>query len=187
MFNVASYCYIEHVSLTVTDEVWHQLNPGAGRLSRRAAVKAWIAVALALALVTAGVAGWQSGIVVAHLRWGVWGVHATEPPSDVVSVDVEIDNDGLAPVTIAGVGRSGPGLDLVRSQGVFPVRVGPAKGIRVTLVYRITDCGQVPVGSWPVAVRVDRSWGVQIVNPRSLGGDDFPWGRSVTDSWCHNH
>jgi hypothetical protein len=174
------------MSPVVSDEIWRQLDPGAGRLSRRAAVKAWTAVALAFALVTTGTALWLSGAVITQVSWALWGVKATQPPSDTVGIDVEIWNEGWAPVTIAGVGRGGPGLDLVRTEGRFPVRVKPAHAIRVTLFYRIVDCGQAPVGTSPIAVRVDRSWGVQIVDPRPfIGPEEFPWTTRVTGPWCH--
>jgi hypothetical protein len=186
MFNVASHCYIEYVSPVVSDEVWHQLHPGAGRLSRRAAVRAWTAVVLAFVLVITGEALWLSGAVVPQVSWSLWSVKVTDPVSDVVGVDVEITNEGWASLTIAGVGRSGPGLDLVRTDGRFPVRVRPAHGVRVVLYYRVTDCGRAPVDTSPVAVRVRRSRGVQVVNPRAfIPPEEFPWDRRVTGPWCH--
>ncbi len=187
MFNVASHRYIEHVSLAVSDEVWHQLHPDAGRLSRRAVARVWIVIGLALALVVAGTTVWQSGTVVPQLSWDLSGIKATEPRSDMVGIDVRITNTGLATVIIDSVGRSGPGLDLVRTQGQFPVRLGPTMSVGVILFYRITDCARAPVGSWPVAVQVHRSWGIQTANPRyGLGDSDFPWQRSVTGPWCHS-
>jgi hypothetical protein len=170
----------------VTDDVWQHLHPGAGRLSRRGAARTWIAVGLSLALVTAVAAVLQSGLVVPQLGWDFWGVKPTRPVSDTVGIDVGITNFGLAPVTLAGIGRDGPGLHLTRVEGRLPVRVAPTASARLTLYYRITDCAETPVGSWPVAVRIAQPWGTRTATPRMTGSESFPWRRLVTDPWCRS-
>src|SRR6185369_12162609 len=97
----------------VSNDVWRQLDPGAGRLSRRAAVRAWLAIAVALGLILGVNALWLSGALVAQVRWGVFDINQTTPPSDTFSLDLEITNDGLTALTVLGVGQSVPGLDLI--------------------------------------------------------------------------
>jgi hypothetical protein len=169
----------------VSDEVWRRLHPDAGRLSRREAVRAWMVIVVAFAVVVAGVAVGKSGLVTPQLGWGLWGVTSAEPPTDTVTLDVQITNRGLAPVTITRVGRSGPGLALIATQGQLPVRLAATKSVRVSLVFRITDCDQRPTGSWPVTVEVDQAWRSRSAVPHPFGDDDFPWQRAVTDRWCH--
>jgi len=167
----------------VSNDVWRQLDPSAGRLSRRAAVRAWLAIAVALGLILGVNALWQSGAFVAQLRWGVFATNQTTPPSDTFGLDVEITNDGLAALTVLGVGQSVPGLDLVGADRSFPVRLDPDASLRTIITYRITDCAQAPVGSAPVAVRIQRRWGSQTANPRSYGESRWSvW----TSSWCHS-
>jgi hypothetical protein len=177
--------YIDSMGPAVSDEVWRQLHPGAGRLSRRQAARAWIVIVMAFAVVTAGIAVGKSGLVTPQLEWALWGVKSTAPPTDTITMDVEITNRGLAPVTIIRVGRSGPGLALIATQGQLPVRLAATKSARISLVFRITDCEQSPTGSWPVTVEVHQAWRNQTAAPRPFGDDDFPWQRAVTDRWCH--
>jgi hypothetical protein len=170
----------------VSDEVWRQLNPRAGRLSRREAVRAWIVIVMAFVVVTACIAVGRSGLVTPQLSWGLWGVKSAEPPTDTITLDVEITNMGLAPVTITRVGRSGPGLALIATQGHLPARLAATKSARISLVFRITDCEQRPTGSWPVTVEVHQAWRNQTAAPHPFGDDDFPWQRTVMDPWCHS-
>jgi hypothetical protein len=165
----------------VSDEVWHQLDPNAGRLSRPTLVRTWIAIALALAVVMGGAVVWASGAVAPQLLWGAYGITQASPPSDTMSLDVGITNTGLLPLTVLGVGASGPGLTLIDSAGPFPSHVASGATLRVTLTYRITDCAQVPAGSAPVALRIQRSWGTQTAEPRTLGPSGW---RVWTRPWC---
>jgi hypothetical protein len=169
----------------VSDDVWRQLHAGAGRLSRREAARAWIVIVVAFALVTAGLAVGKSGLITPQMEWVLWGVKSADPPTDTVTLDVEITNRGLAPVTLTRVGRSGPGLALIATQGQLPVRLAATRSARISLVFRITDCDRPPTGSWPVTVEVHQAWRNQTAAPRLFGDHDFPWQRAVTDRWCH--
>jgi hypothetical protein len=170
----------------VSDEVWRQLHPDAGRLSRRETARAWIVIVAALAVVIAGTAVGKSGLITPQLGWSLWGVKPAEPPTDTVTLDVEITNTGLAPVTITRVGHSGPGLTLIATEGQLPVRLPATKGARLSLVFRITDCDERPTGSWPVTVEVHQAWRSRTAEPRSFADDDFPWQRVVMGPWCHS-
>jgi hypothetical protein len=166
--------------------VWCELAGGAARLPGAAPRRAFMAVGLALALVIAATAGWESGVLVPQLNWGVWNVTQSSPPSDTVSVDVEITNASLATLTVLNVGRSGPGLDLIGTQGPLPARLAPDASVRVILTYRITDCARVPTGPGPVAVRIDQYGETRTAYPRSLFEPDYPWPQWVTSPWCHS-
>jgi hypothetical protein len=140
------------------DDVWHALDPDAGRLSRRARFRLGISAAGALAVLVAAIVCWQSGVVVPHLAAQLpgWGA---DPVRRVVTVDVELSNQGWQSVRVLGIGRSGPGMDLQSVDTVFPVDLPPSTGIQIELTYRVTDCAAVPQGSWPLPVHVQRSWG----------------------------
>src|SRR5690242_4673208 len=92
---VAMDWYIEPMDPWVSDDVWRQLHPGAGRLSRREAARAWIVIVVAFALVTAGLAVGKSGLITPQMEWGLWSVKSADPPTDTVTLDVEITNRGL--------------------------------------------------------------------------------------------
>lgn len=164
----------------VSDVVWQQLDPQAGRLSRRTAARLWAASALAVLLVVAAIAGWSSGLLVPHLR--LTGASSAEVPlGGPVTTGVEIRNAGVRPVTILGAGQSGPGLELLGNGNTLPMTVGPGQTFTLKLVYRITDCEAVPTGSWELPVRVQRFWGEQTILVRDSYGD---WPHAWVDLWC---
>jgi len=76
---------------------------------------------------------------------------------------VIVHNDGLRPIRVLGVGRSGPGFRLDRVDGPLPSTVEPGEYLELVLIYAVTDCAAVPTGPWPVPVVVERPWGVQTV------------------------
>ena len=173
----------------ISDEVWSRLDPSAGRLSRRTAVRGFVAVVLALVLVVAGSVVWRSGLVVPRLVWPNSERDWEENP-DWVRVHVLVSNDGWWPVTVREVGRSGPGLELLGVEGwdrgvpsPFPATLPPRSGIGATVVYRITDCQGYPRGSWPLTAVVERPWGVMTVDVRPE--HDWPqWQEDIVSTWC---
>ncbi len=173
----------------VTDQVWSRLDPSAGRLSRRTAVRGSVAVAVALVLLVAGSLVWSAGLVVPRLVWPNDGRDWEENP-DWVRVHVLVLNDGSWPVTVRDIGRSGPGMQLLGVEGwergtpsPFPVTLAAHTGIGATLVYRVTDCAGYPRGSWPVTAVVERPWGVMTVDV--VPGHDWPqWQEDIVSTWC---
>jgi hypothetical protein len=144
----------------VSDSVWQQLDPYAGRLSARTARRLRVGAAIvAIAAVSAGALGW-SGLIVPNIGWprdGGWGA-STSP--ELITHEVVVENKGWAPVEVLGMGRSGAGLELVEVRGTFPTTLEAGQTMQAELVYRVTDCAAVTDEPWPVPVRVRRPWGV---------------------------
>lgn len=158
----------------VSNDVWRQLDPVAGRLSRRSVRRLRIVVVVLIVLAVLAALSWRSGAVAPRLKWtDEWGWEASVGP-ELVSHAVVVVNDGWLPAQILGVGRSGPGLELVsvregtsvdfrEGSGIFPYVLQPGAIVAFAVVYRITDCSAIPQDPWPVPVRVQRPWGVQTV------------------------
>jgi len=146
----------------LTDVVWRQLDPHAGRLSRRTARRVRLAIAVALVAVVLGEFCWYAGLIAPRLSWT--DSLGSEYGWDPVHHSVSVHNDGLLSVRVLGVGRSGPGFTLSSVTGTFPTTVDPGGDLKFTLTYLVTDCAAVPAGAWPVPIRVERPWGVQTVH-----------------------
>lgn len=148
----------------VSDEVWAELDHDAGRLPRRRERQLAVAPVILLLVLSAGVVVWRSGAVVPRVAWANLGYSASSDlERRIVTHSVAIANRGWPSVHITGVGRSGPGLELVEVRGSLPTTLSRGESTEVILVYRVTDCAAVPRGPWPVPVRVRRAWGTQTV------------------------
>jgi hypothetical protein len=154
----------------VSDEVWLQLDPGAGRLSRRTTRRLWAAFLAALLLYVLGVAVWYSGLLVPQLRWKVNGFQVSEV-QPVPRLTANVSNAGLFPVTVVGAGRAAPGFELIGVEGALPATLRPGDTVTVTLVYRIRDCAAIAPAGWSQTAVVARPWGLQSVPIRA----DQPW------------
>ena len=166
----------------VSDVVWQQLDPHAGRLSRRTVAQLWAASALAVLVIAAAIAGWHTGLLVPHLR-STGASSAEVPIGGPITTSIEFRNSGVRPVTILAAGRSEPGLELLGNGNTLPMTVGPGETFTLTFVYRITDCDAVPTGAWELPVRVQRLWGEQTISVRDWTGD---WPRTWLDLWCNS-
>ncbi|MBX6749670.1 MAG: hypothetical protein IRY85_08350 [Micromonosporaceae bacterium] len=175
----------------VSDEVWAQLDPYAGQLSRRTVMLGRIMIVAAALLVVAGGLVWRTGIVVPRLAWPDGLPQWQEMPTGA-RVWVTVANEGRFPVTVLDVGRSAPGFELLgvegpdRASSPFPVTLRPGQGVDAVLVYRITDCNGPPVGDWPLTALVDRPWGTMTVEvPVPDGGHGVQlWRDHVVSTWC---
>lgn len=78
-------------------------------------------------------------------------------------------------------GRSGPGLDLVRTGGSFPTTLASGEHMAWVLACRITDCGSVPEGPWPIPIRVQRFWGEQTLEVIDVSGR---WHTTMVELCC---
>jgi hypothetical protein len=179
--------------MTITDEVWQRLDPNAGKLPRRTAFRLGIAAVVALLLFVAGVAVWRTGLVVPRLAWPD-GLHEwSMTPDGTARIDFLVENEGWFPVTVEGVGRSGPGMQLLEVVGgtvgypssdpVFPVRLAPHTGVGAVLIYRLSSC-QPPAGSWPVTAQVTRPWGTMTVDVQDTSHNINSWQEELVASWC---
>lgn len=145
----------------LSDVVWRQLDPHAGRLSPRTARRVQWAIAVALVAVVVGELCWYAGLIAPRLSWT--DTLGSEYGWDPVHHSVSVHNDGLLPVRVLDVGRSGRGFTLQGVTGDLPATVDPGGDLKVVLTYQVTDCAAVPAGAWPVPIRVERPWGVQTV------------------------
>jgi hypothetical protein len=146
--------------MAVTDEVWSKLDPYAGQLTPRTIRRVRIAVATVVALAVAAAGLWWSGLVVPRVSWPTGNVgYGSSTAPGWMEHDLLIENNGLRPVDIVEVGRSGPGLRLTKVEGQLPARLMPGSRLELRLVYAVTDCAAVPAEAWPVPVRVKRASG----------------------------
>ncbi|MFC7649144.1 hypothetical protein ACFQX6_58500 [Streptosporangium lutulentum] len=76
------------------------------------------------------------------------------------TVIMDMKSKSREPVTIVGIGRSGPGLTLLSPEKQDAQVLHPDRSLGFSLKYKIVDCAAVPRGDWPIPVRVEVS-GVQ--------------------------
>lgn len=167
----------------MSDEVWAQLDPKAGRLTARgrralAAGVAFVAALLAAALVVA-----LSGAVWPRLALigGGWQQAGSEPGSRVISVGVEVDNHGWTAARITGVAAP-PGLRVTRVEGAsvtpatpddpggagrpdsaLPITVPVHGQVSLTVFYSVVSCAEPAPNPERMRVEVSRWWGTASV------------------------
>lgn len=113
------------------------------------------------------------------------------------TVKVNVQNLNDRPVTISGIGRNGPGLRLLSPLRRPPRTLQPEQTSGFELKYRVTGCGAVPVGDWPIPIRVKANGGertayapltmtaVNPVNDEDEGeSDGQPWQTVLTAQVC---
>jgi len=183
-------------NVTISDQVWDQLDPYAARLSAQDRHRAWAAVGGATAIAVAVAALWWSGLLVPRLSFS-GQVRAIAPRSEpTFTIVLVVKNDTPFTIHLRSAGRSGSGLQIIDTETASQLTSGTAG--KITLHYRVTNCSAVPSGSWPVPVRVERLWGqstvwvagsLQLSNPDSDGDDDpdpweIPWQQAMAQIAC---
>lgn len=195
----------------LSEATWRQLDPNAGRLSRRDLVRAAVAGAVVVVLLVAGYAMASSGLLVAHLGHGQASGYGDGRDTGVIHYYVQVVNEGRFPIEIVDFGRSGPGLEQVPHPPdpldiVSAARLEPGEEVLLGIAYRVTDCDAVPDEPWPVPVRIDRWWGTQTVwiepelprsrrtfqlppdsvdNGAARWDEDVEWQRVLADAHCY--
>ncbi|AWS45808.1 hypothetical protein [Streptosporangium sp. 'caverna'] len=99
------------------------------------------------------------------------------------TVNLDMKSRSQGPVTIVGIGRSGPGLELLSPGKQDSQVLQPRQSLGFSLKYKIIDCAAVPKGEWPIPVRVEVS-GVQTTvyaALHALGSD--PEGKQAAEPW----
>jgi hypothetical protein len=99
------------------------------------------------------------------------------------TVNLDMKSRSQEPVTIVGIGRSGPGLELLSPEKQDSQILQPRRSLGFSLKYKIIDCAAVPKGNWPIPVRVEAS-GVQTTvyaSLRALGSDRE--GKQAAEPW----
>lgn len=170
----------------VSDEVWQQLDPHAGRMSRRGFRVFCAAVVAAAAIAALTAAGWRTAVTPVELDWVVGGDAEAQLHPPRFENGFTVRNAGLLPVTITGVGGEIAGL---RFDGVggpaLPVTLQPGESVYVRVRYAITNCDAVPSDPLPVHFHIDRPWGTQSIPviPQSWG--DEAWQVDLARMACH--
>jgi hypothetical protein len=156
----------------LSDRVWAELDPHAGRLPRRTSVRVLVAAAVGALVIAAIVPLVRSGVVVPHIEVHIPGTHtisdSSTPPTAAYPIfDTEtytVTNHSWMTITVTGFSR--PAGVSVRSPSALPQRIPPGGQIQVKVSYQITSCadagGNEPRHS-PIAVHIHRSWGTQTV------------------------
>lgn len=148
----------------VSDEVWAQLDPRAGRLSRRGRLALAGATALTAAAVVAGYALLAGGTVWPRLSVeSDWSGHFS-PGRHNFSETLTIDNDGWAGARIVSVGAP-RGLRVTGVDGLDG-EVGAGGSAALTVHYLVTDCARPPAEPVTLLLHVDRWWGTATVRLR---------------------
>lgn len=193
LVNVARHCYIVHAERGsarvsqgagmkqqwVGDDVWQQLDPRAGALTRGQRRRAVTATTAAAVILTAGYANDHSGLMWAR---AVYDHHSAlessiSVKSHIIAQEIPVENTGWTTIRVTGIGQDGPGLRLVRPGDAvgtaqvselrgerLPFDLHPGQTVILAIGYRVTDCDAVPSGPFPIAVRVDRPWGTQTIS-----------------------
>jgi hypothetical protein len=158
----------------LSDEVWAQLDPHCGRLSRRTAAKIWIVAAGAVVALIAILVVYLAGFVTPRLH-ADGSSYSMERPVVVsaehpatITMRFVLMNYGSTAVSIHSLGGPLDGdlsaLTFVSTWNVPPTLPAHA-GQEVTVTYQLTSCAgfttspTLPVANVPVAVL--RWWGAQ--------------------------
>lgn len=160
--------------MAINDEVGARLDQPAGPGSTP---PRWLRIggAVAVLVLALAAAAWWTGAVVPRL--------STDPSTSsgrgtggdrTFTVTIKVRNEGRFGLDVASVGRSGGGLRLASATG--GQHLAPSAGTELTLTYQVTDCSQIPGGSWKIPVRVERPWGTATawVDGPELVGAQFP-------------
>jgi hypothetical protein len=108
------------------------------------------------------------------------------------TVNMEMKSSSREPMTIVGIGRSGPGMTLVPPKKQDARILQPGRSLVFSLKYKITDCAAVPKGDWPIPVRVEASGGQTTVyaSLQMFGSDregkpaGKPWQTALSGEVC---
>src|SRR5262245_37247649 len=147
----------------VSDEVWQQLDPHAGRLPERTTRRLWRIAAVMSVFMATAAAAWYGGLAVPQLAAENQSASTTgsiNEPAEVTH-EVRIRNNGWVSIRVTGAGLRVPGLRLEGVTGDFPHALVPGESMTVTLRYLVTDCAAASGRELVILVHVDRPWGTQ--------------------------
>ncbi|MBT2234660.1 hypothetical protein [Nonomuraea sp. NEAU-A123] len=182
-----------------SDDIWRQFGIATWR-ARRA--RLLVAVASWLSLVIIVVAPWWSAAITPHIRWEIdeFFVRAEVDENGVLSTRafIELENEGLASVTLTDISMEIPGLRLIpadkadEESSVVTLERGGSATVSRRIV--ITDCAAVPhepqpmrftyrawTGSGSAEAPAD-SW--QLTGP--TGRIPLAWQRGLADDVCND-
>lgn len=138
----------------VADEVWAQLDPGAGRLGPRAR-RALIATILAVLLVITGLVVLKlSGLV--RPRVGAWASEVSiDAARHSATITLQLGSGDWVDDPVTAVTPGSPGIAVVSA--THPVV--PARGDATVTVRLLLDCARVRPGTPVFTLWLHRPWG----------------------------
>src|SRR5262249_50299592 len=101
-------------------------------------------------------------------------VHADQQSFEI---SFPVRNDGLVPLDISSLGRSGKGLQLVDAQ-IAKSHLSAGESAEISFTYKVTDCNAVESGHWPVPLHLSRGRTAYVDAPDITGPPDAgrgPW------------
>lgn len=165
----------------LTDEVWAQLDPRAGRLSaagRRALV---VAVAIGLVVLVLAYLALVSGLVRPNLAMTGDNGASADIDRHTVTLTINVVNNGVAGVRIIGIAAPESGARVVRVDGL-PAALSAGGTLTLTIRYSI-DCTR-PVQPLRLGFEVERPWGTATVTVAPREGEELFGGRSMPRYAC---
>lgn len=175
------------MTTTPSEDVWQALDWNAGRMSRRTFATLIAGALIVGVLGLAGLIGWRSGILWPNISrdpsHAGWEIH-TDTQSFELSFPVR--NDGLVPVDISSLGRSGHGLTLLTAQ-IAQSHLAAGNSTEITLVYKVDDCDAVEAGPWPVPLHVSRGRTAYVSAPdinAPVDPGNLPWQVKLAGMAC---
>ena len=169
-------CYIDHMSdPLLTDEVWRQLDPDAGRLSRGDRRKVAVAIGLVGCLGVAAVLVRLSGLIVPNIAIGMTASSGVDSQQHTFFQTINVHNGGWRTETVVGVAGPPRGVRITAVDGL-PVSISADSESHVTVHYVVDDCALAVPGPDPVTLRLRRPWGTA-----SATVTPGPWLHPVTN------
>jgi len=169
-------CYIDHMTgPLLTDEVWRQLDPDAGRLPPGERRRVAIAIGLVCILGIAALLVRLSGLVVPNIAVGTTVSSGADSTQHTFFQTLNVHNGGWRPEKVVGVANPQQRVRVTAVDGL-PVSIPVDSEAHVTVHYVVDDCSSVTPGWLPVTLRLHRPWGTA-----SATVTPPPWMHPVTD------
>jgi hypothetical protein len=154
----------------VSDEVWAQLDPNAGRLTRRTVAKMVATLVATILVGIAGLAVYRGGYLTPRLRADGATVSFERPVAVssehpiLLAVNFELTDHGNTGVTVRSLGGDVGPWKFVSTWNL-PSHLAPAEAVIVKVTYRLDSCDGLPTSedlpSFQIPMVVQHWWGSQ--------------------------
>jgi len=152
-------CYIDHMTdPPLTDEVWRQLDPDAGRLPPGERRRVTIAIGVVCTLGIAALLVRLSGVIVPNIAIGTTAASGVEGGQHTFFQTMSVHNGGWRTERVVGVGQPASAIRVTAVDGL-PLSIPAGSEAQLTVHYLVEDCAAVRPGSMSVTLRLHRPWG----------------------------